>query len=342
MKFDYIIGNPPYQSELTGDSNTATPVYNYFMDASYAMSEKTILITPARFLFNAGYTSKEWNKKMLNDNHLKVMSYYANSNDVFNGVDIKGGVAITYYDTENYYGAIEIFTQYDELNRILKKVLSQEEYESISKIVTSSFAYHYEKVVYEEHPDLRGRASKGHDYDIQSNAFSVYPELFFDEKPDNEDYIRILGRDGNQRVWKYIKRRYVTNVKNLDSFKAFFPKAAGTGQFGETLPDSTMGQPGDGATVTFLSVGDFSTEIEASNCTIYTKTKFARTLLGVLKVTQDNTPGKWKYVPLQDFTENSDIDWSQSVADIDRQLYKKYGLTQEEIDFIETHVKEMA
>lgn len=64
-------------------------------------------------------------------------------------------------------------------------------------------------------------------------------------------------------------------------------------------------------------------------------------MLGVLKITQDNPPEKWKYVPLQDFTSASDIDWTQSVADIDRQLYAKYGLDDEEIQFIESHVKEM-
>ena len=74
----------------------------------------------------------------------------------------------------------------------------------------------------------------------------------------------------------------------------------------------------------------------------YIKTKFARTLLDVLKVTQDNDRGVWKYVPLQDFTPSSDIDWSKSIHEIDLQLYRKYGLSVEEIEFIETHVKEMA
>lgn len=73
----------------------------------------------------------------------------------------------------------------------------------------------------------------------------------------------------------------------------------------------------------------------------YIKTKFARTLLGVLKITQDNPPEKWKYVPLQDFTSSSDIDWSKSIPEIDRQLYVKYGLDADEIHFIETRVKEM-
>lgn len=74
----------------------------------------------------------------------------------------------------------------------------------------------------------------------------------------------------------------------------------------------------------------------------YILSKFARILLGILKVTQGNKPETWSYVPLQDFTAHSDIDWSKSVAEIDQQLYRKYDLTADEIEFIETHVKEMA
>ena len=100
--------------------------------------------------------------------------------------------------------------------------------------------------------------------------------------------------------------------------------------------------PGVGSTETFLSVGFFDTEEENKNCLKYISTKFARTLLGIMKTTQDLTPDKWRYVPLQDFTSASDIDWSAPIKAIDQQLYKKYGLSDEEIRFIETHVKEMA
>ena len=341
MKFDFIIGNPPYQNELTGDSNTATPIYNCFMDASYDLSDKVMLISPARFLFNAGYTPKDWNKKMLNDAHLKVVSYFPDSSSVFRSVDIKGGVVITYRDLKKDFGAIQVFSPFKEANTILRKVITSKTFESLKNIIVTSFAYHFTNAMYEEHPELAGRASKGHDYDIQSNTFNVFPEIFYDSVPDSGDYIRILGREDNRRAWKYIKRKYVTQVSNLDSYKAFYAKATGTGQFGETLPDAIMGEPGDGATVTFLSIGSFKTNDEAKKCVEYTKTKFARTLLSILKVTQDNTPGKWQYVPLQDFTSASDIDWSKSIPEIDQQLYAKYGLDAEEIDFIETHVKPM-
>lgn len=90
-----------------------------------------------------------------------------------------------------------------------------------------------------------------------------------------------------------------------------------------------------------ISIGAFETLNEAENLTKYIKTRFARVALGILKVTQDITPSKWKYVPLQDFTPASDIDWSKSVSEIDLQLYAKYGLDETEIEFIESHVKEM-
>ena len=99
--------------------------------------------------------------------------------------------------------------------------------------------------------------------------------------------------------------------------------------------------PGVGNTETFITIGIFDNSSEAENALKYIKTKFARALLGILKTTQDITPEKFTYVPLQDFTPNSDIDWTKSVAEIDRQLYAKYGLDESEIEFIETHVKEM-
>ena len=102
-----------------------------------------------------------------------------------------------------------------------------------------------------------------------------------------------------------------------------------------------MCNPGVGSTESFVGIGLFDSKDENENALKYIKSKFARTMLGVIKITQDLTPTKWKYVPLQNFTSSSDIDWSQSIANIDKQLYKKYNLSDEEINFIENNVKEM-
>lgn len=100
--------------------------------------------------------------------------------------------------------------------------------------------------------------------------------------------------------------------------------------------------PKVGYTQSFIGIGAFDTKKEADSALKYLKTKFVRCLLGILKITQDNPPEKWRFIPLQDFTPSSDIDWSLPIPEIDRQLYRKYALTDEEITFIETHVKEMS
>ena len=121
----------------------------------------------------------------------------------------------------------------------------------------------------------------------------------------------------------------------------FIPQAIGSGAFGEVLSTPLIAHPRVGATETFLSIGGFDTKEEAEACLKYIKTKFARAMLGILKITQAATRDKWAKVPLQDFTFNSDIDWTQSINDIDQQLYSKYEFTEEEINFIESKVKEM-
>ena len=341
MKFDYVIGNPPYQETLQNTSDK--PIYNDFMDASYQISDKVELITPARFLFNAGKTAKVWNEKMLNDVHLKVLYYEPDSSKVFSNTDIKGGVAITYRDGNAEFGAIGSFTPYNELNDILHRVKNHKTFVSIEKIVITSFAYHYTDRLHEDYPDAASRLSKGHAYDLKSNAFDRLSDVYQDEKPDDgHDYIRIFGRQNNERTYKFIRRDYVNNVANLDKYKLFMPKANGTGAFGEVLTLPEISEPGVGATESFVSIGLFDTAEECDNLLKYIKSRFMRAMLGVVKITQDLTPSKWKYVPLQDFTAHSDIDWSKSVAEIDQQLYRKYDLTADEIEFIETHVKEMA
>ena len=93
---------------------------------------------------------------------------------------------------------------------------------------------------------------------------------------------------------------------------------------------------------TFISIGKFDTRKEAEALEKYIKTKFARAMWSILKVTQNGNKPVWRFIPMQDFTQNSDIDWSKSIPEIDKQLYAKYGLTDDEITFIETHVKEMS
>ena len=340
MKFDFAIGNPPYQEET--DRTSDNPVYNNFMDAAYTVADKVELIHPARFLFNAGKTPKDWNQKMLNDEHFKVLFYEQESSKIFSNTDIKGGISITYRDSCKKFGKIGFFTNYPELRSITEKV-KLTDFNSFAELVYAPESYRLSKLLHKEHPEIKSKLSAGHDFDVTSNIFSKLENIFTDIKPeDGKEYIQIFGLEGTKRVYKFCPRDYILPHENLEKYKVFVPKSNGSGAIGEVLSTPLIGQPLIGHTQTFISIGAFNEKREAENCLKYIKTKFCRTMLGTLKITQDNKKSTWQNVPLQDFTQNSDIDWTVPIPQIDKQLYKKYKLSPQEIDFIETHVKEMA
>ena len=346
MKFDFVIGNPPYQDEGNGElRNFAPPIYDKFMESAFDVADVVELIHPARFLFNAGSTPKDWNKKMLEDEHFKVIYYEADSDKVFPSLStpIKGGIAITTHSRKDVYGAIHAFTPYNEMNDISRKVVNNSSFSSLMDIVYSRTSYRLTDTMHKENPTALSNLSNGHAYDMASNIFQRLPDIFFSEKPtDGKEYIKILGRDDNQRVYKYIRRDYVNNVDNLNAYKVYVPQANGSGMFGEAMSQPVIEGAGVGATETFISIGKFDTRKEAEALEKYIKTKFARAMWSILKVTQNGNKPVWRFIPMQDFTTNSDIDWSKSISEIDKQLYAKYGLTDDEITFIETHVKEMS
>ena len=336
--FDICIGNPPYQG--SNDQNgRQPPVYHEFMDAANAVADCVELITPGRFLFDAGQTPKAWNEKMLNDEHFKVLKYESDASKVFVNTEIKGGVAITIHDISKTYGAIKIFTEYSELNSILHKVLPYCS-DSVADICIGAVPYHYTDCLKNEHPEWVELAGKS--FDLRTNTLDKLGEkIYFKDKPENQETVQIFGLYNKKRTFMWVKKDYISGPTNYDKYKLFISKANGSGKFGETLSEMVVGYPYVGHTQSFISIGNYETVDEINNLEKYIKTKFCRCMLSVLRTTQDTTPYKWKYVPLQDFTAVSDIDWSKSIHDIDLQLYRKYGLSKEEIDFIETNVKEM-
>lgn len=339
VEFGAVVGNPPYQKASIGKNNSDSAIYPEFMDLSYCLSEFTALITPARFLFNAGKTNSKWNSLRLNDPHFKVASYEESSDAVFeSNIDIKGGVVITIRDNNKKYKPIVCFTPNTKLNSIREKVCKCNDFSSITKIICSRGIYRYSDIAYRENPD---ELSKTSDSRIAPSAFERMPSLFLEKPNDDEDFIQILGKTGNSRVFRWIKRKYVKYVSNLEHYKILIPKADGKGSFGERLTKPQIVNPNVGFTETFISIGEFENKTLSEACLKYIKTRFVRALLGMKKVTQNNSKTMWEYVPLQDFTSSSDIDWSKSIDDIDRQLYRKYGLNGEEIAFIEEKVQRM-
>ncbi|MGO1372540.1 MAG: Eco57I restriction-modification methylase domain-containing protein [Senegalia sp. (in: firmicutes)] len=343
MKFDVVIGNPPYQEKGATETSRDEPIYHHFMKESYKVGDKVILITPARFLFNAGQTPKKWNKIMLEDTHLKVTYYQSKSNKVFSNTDIKGGVAVTYRDRNKEFGKINIFTPYVKLNAILKKVEDYyKDFEPFSNIVFPRGSYRFSELFFKENSKAKTIQSKGTGNMIVSNSFERLSFAFHENKPepDSYEYIKMLGRYKNERVQRWLRKDYILEHNNLNYWKVLVAKSNGSGDFGEALSSPIISQPQTGHTDTFISIGSFDREYEANSALKYIKTKLLRALLGVLKVTQDNPKSRWSKIPLQDFTSGSDIDWNKSIAEIDQQLYNKYSLNQEEINFIECIVWE--
>lgn len=336
MKFDAVVGNPPYQEET--DATRKPPIYNYFYDMAFELAPIATLVTPARFLFDAGQTSKEWNRKMLSDEHFKVIRYFENSKDVFDTVDIKGGVAITYHDSNTNFGAIDIFTAYSELNEIISKVKHMCE-PAMDTIISARGTYRTTNIFNADYPDAIERLGKGTGNMLVSNFFEKVPEAIANET--NEPCLRILCRVGGKRSICNILKKYIQPNKFIDKYNVASPEANSNGRFGERLTVGELLSPEEGATDTFISLGAFDTKFEALALQKYMKTKFFRALLGVKKVTQHCPPMVWEMIPCQEFSENSDIDWSKSIHEIDLLLYKKYGLSDEEIAFIESKVKPM-
>ena len=338
MKFDYIVGNPPYQRESTLNGRQP-PIYHLFMDEAYKIGDVVELITPARFLFDAGQTPKAWNKKMLNDKHFKVLYYEPLGKNVFPNTDIKGGIAITIHDNIKKYDAIKIFTKHSELNAIVQKV-SKKENIFLDSIISSTGMYRFKNEFLCKNPDILAAVGSGTKSKILSKELDLLPDVFLNDS-NHDDCYAIIGNLNGKRILRYVKKENVEETPFTNKYNILMAKAIGVGRFGEVLSDPIIAEPNTITTDTFISIGKFESKEEAENLRKYIKTKFLRALLGVKKVTQDNPKSTWVYIPLQDFTYNSDMDWSKSIADIDKQLYKKYGLSQEEIDFIEKNVKEM-
>lgn len=326
MKFDVIISNPPYQLSDGGAQASAKPIYQLFVEKAKQLQPRfMIMIIPARWM-TGGKGLDEFREKMIHDKHFTVLHDFANAEECFSGVDIKGGICYFLWekDTEKMCNIYrhdsngvsfsqrylvedddDIFIRYPELVSIKHKVWSKE-VKSFETIVSSRKPY--------------GLAS---DFFINPSKFNL-PPIY--DKPIKDGY-SILGLYSLKRVVKYIPKSYPLPKKDgIDKYKLFITNSYGCGEIGEG-----PATPGELCTETFLEVGNFGTRYEAENAMSYLKTKFFRCLVGIRKQTQHATKQVYHYVPMQDFSKP----WT------DEELYKKYNLSQEEIEFIERMIKPM-
>lgn len=364
MKFNAIVGNPPYQV-VSDVNNRQTPIYHLFYQIAEKLSSIYSLISPARFLFNAGLTPPEWNQKMLNNEHIKVAYYTEDSSQLFPNTNINGGVAVIYGNTNLSFKPIHRFIPHDTLGIIASRFKKDEANNLTSIMYGGRSDLKFNETFLRDYPNSKEdrltfiqrkrpnvtALGPNEEYELKSSTLEALSYAFKSDIEKKSDYYHILGLVGAKRTWKYIERKYLTprypNKNNIDKFKVIIAESDGAaGQVGKPIPAQIcgipcVGNPYDSATSTFMSIGAFDSREEALNCSKYVKTKFLRCLLGILKVTQHTPPSVWAYIPLQDFTPSSDIDWTVSIEEIDRQLYRKYNLSDEEIAFIEKTIKPM-
>lgn len=341
MNFTATVGNPPYN--IVQEKTSDTPIYHLFMDAAFVISKIVSFITPARYIFNAGKTPTKWNEDRLNDSHFKIIKYSANITEMFPSVDIKGGAAICYRNENENYGPIIAYTAYSELNGILTKVSSLSK-ASICDIIYPQNKFNLSKL-FEKYPDIKNKiGSNGREKRLTTSIFSL--SEVFSEENNKVKKIKIFGLIGNKRTCRWISEDILETHPNTKCWKVILPKSNGSGAIGEIsstqlIGEPTIGEPRSGITQSFITFGAFKYKRHAEACLNYLKTKFVRALLGILKVTQDNSKDTWKFVPMQDFSSNEDIDWTKSIEEIDNRLFEKYHLTDKEIDFIKNNIKEM-
>lgn len=341
MKFDAVVGNPPYQVMDGGAQASATPVYNLFVDGAKKLSPEYIsMIMPARWM-TGGKGLDAFRANMLHDKRLLSLYDHFNARDCFESVEIKGGICYFLWSSK-HNGACNVVSYID--NEI---ICSQRELDSDGEIFIrdSRLISIKKKVVTDCFSSFDSIVSSMKPYGLRGDFFKdprKYNLPAISSVPIKGGY-EIIGLDDKQkRVLRYIPANYPIPKKELlNDYKIFVARNYGIGLMGETPASPIIARPGQLCTETFIQVGPFASEAESRNCLKYFKTKLFRILVSMRKNDQGAGRNVYHYVPLQDFTEHSDIDWSKSILEIDQQLYRKYNLSAEEIAFIEKMIKPM-
>lgn len=337
MKFNAVVGNPPYQVlDGGGTGSSAQAIYNKFVDVSREIAPKYIsMIMPSRWM-TGGKGLDEFRTTMLNDKRIRLIHDYFDAKFVFPTVAIEGGVCYFLWNKE-HEGKCKFVSHSRNSSTVTERFLSEG---GADVVIRDAGALSVVNKIPKSKNNFSSLVST-------RNLFKVDMDLL-ETSLTNSGY-KVLGRFGPTRGYKYLKN-YTTKDSRanrfLGKYKVFVSKADGAaGQLGNPIPARIIGKAEVGGrdaicTETFLAIGPFDTQAEAKNVVKYMSTKFFRFLVGSRKL-KNMTQETYSFVPIQNFTDKSDIDWAKSIAEIDKQLYKKYGLDKKEIDFIESMIKPM-
>ncbi|HEM5141650.1 TPA: Eco57I restriction-modification methylase domain-containing protein [Streptococcus suis] len=342
VKFDVVIGNPPYQESDGGAQASASPIYHKFVELAKSLNPNHIsLIMPSRW-YTGGKGLDNFRADMLSDSTIRDLYDFPNPDEVFPNTNIRGGVCVVHWDSEwnNQKDLTRVITMDGgKVTAEVHRMLAEDGVDifirdyRILNILTKIEATHQHKgKISEIASPLKPYGFRG---------FFIRDKRFYADATDLTDPVVCYGKG----AVGYVERAEVTTKKEwIDCWKVLTARANNIGtELNDDNFNTIIAGPGTICTETYIVLGaDLGlTEQQAHNLSNYMKTKFARLLHATAKSSQDAARTTYKFIPLQDFTSHSDIDWSQPIAEIDAQLYRKYGLSDDEIEFIESKVKEM-
>lgn len=341
VKFEAVVGNPPYQEDDGGAQKSARPIYNYFVDISKKMKAMYVsMITPTRW-FAGGKGLDKFRNDMMSDIHLEVLHDYLNPNELFSNINIRGGVCYflrntNYANTENL---VSVYTH--ENSQRINLVQRPMKIDGLEIFIRDGRAISILNKIEDKRNGIIA------DYISSRKPFGL--EGHFVKTENYKSTLNNLRKPiicyGKGKKVGYIERSIITTHSEwIDKWKVYTPRANNIGtELNDDNLNAFIGEPKTVCTESYLTVGaELNLDEKAClNLSKYFKTRTVRFLHSLAKASQDATSKTFKFVPLQDFTENSDIDWSKSIPEIDQQLYEKYNLDETEIAFIESMIKPM-
>lgn len=343
LKFDVIIGNPPYQEMDGGAQASARPIYQSFVRLAKEINPELIsFIMPTRW-YAGGKGLDDFRDEMLNDPHLRELHDWLTPDDIFPNTNIRGGICYFLWDSsyDSYASQTRVVTY--EKNQVISDVKRPMKLEGVDIFIRDSNSIPILKKVLGEdlinEDALMDFISPRKPFAIDNNFTTTNK---FHKTPINiPNPVKCFGKN---KIGYINRNDILTREGWIDSWKVYTGRANNIGtELKDDNFNTIIGEPNTVCTETYIVIGaELNLNKEsAENLAKYLKTKFSRYLHSLAKASQDATQKTYRFIPLQDFTLNSDIEWTKSIIEIDQQLYSKYGLDKTEIDYIENKIKPM-
>lgn len=340
VKFGTVIGNPPYQMSDGGAQASAKPIYQHFVSIGKSLaSDYTCFITPSRW-FAGGKGLDNFRNQMLNDNTMKELHDFLTPEDVFPNTNNRGGVCHFINDFSKTDSEVTVVTHKD--NHIISRIKRNLLIDGVDIFIRDSIAVCIIKKIFNECYDenFSSMVSTRKPFGIESNIIKT--DMFKQSCDNLNEPIICIGKN---KCIGYIEKKHVKSHEDwIDKWKVYVPRANNLGtELNDDNLNSFVGEPNSICTESYIVVGagTINDKNSAINVSKYLTTKFVRFMHKQAKASQDASSKTYRFIPMEDFTSESDIDWSKSINEINEQLFDKYGLSMEERKHIKSSIKDM-